>query len=236
MNLFVVADEWEPLTGLQEFLGQLGHAVEAFTDRPVSRSVNEFEAGVMYVHRAMDERLEQMLVEYVRSGGRLIALHHALASAKVHNPSWMKLAGLHIEPRDARENAWRVIGGVTHWLVNLCPGHYITTHKVEYDLSVEYTSSDKPSRPESFPALALPDTEVFVNQHFIGGRTRTVLFGSMCRDPEDGTLIMQDRGGWIRYAGAGVLIYLQPGHCAKDFAHPGFRQVLSNCLTWDGSS
>lgn len=236
MNLFMIADEWEPLIGLREFLETLGHKVEAFTDLPPFRSFTAFDAGFMYFHRTMNAELERGLVDYVHHGGRLVALHHGLASAKVHNPAWMELAGLHIEPRDARCHPWRVISGVTHWLVNLCPGHYITTHYVEYDRSVRYTSSDAPSLPGMFPALELPHTEVFVNQHFTGGRSRTVLFGSMCRDPDSGAMIMQDRGGWLRPAGAGVLIYLQPGHAPADFAHAGFLQVLSNCLTWDGQS
>lgn len=236
MNVFIVADEdeWDPMRVLERFLTELGHEVACFTAAEAPDDFTSYDAGFAYVHQTLCQRLEQSLVRYVRQGGRLIALHHALASAKMHNPTWLELAGLHIAPPDADCYAWRVVPGVTHYLVNLRPDHYITSNKVQYDHHIEYTSSDAPSLPGRFPALSLPDTEVFLNQHFTDGRARTVLFGSRCADPETGRTSMQDRGGWIRRGGDGLLIYLQPGHTGNDFRHAGFRQILSNCLTWNG--
>ena len=81
----------------------------------------------------------------------------------------MALAGMHIAPRDAPEAPWRVVANVTHTLVNLNLGHYITTHGVEYDGLVTYRPSDHPSTPGRFPALHFPNTELFLNQQFTDG-------------------------------------------------------------------
>jgi len=45
---------------------------------------------------------------------------------------------------------------------------------------------------------------------------------------------MQDRAGWVKSAGKGWVVYLQPGHCEADFQHPIYRQIVLNALTWSG--
>ena len=55
----------------------------------------------------------------------------------------------------------------------------------------------------------------------------------MCRDPVTGETVMQDRGGWIKLAGEGHVIYVQPGHSRQDLERDPLRQILLNCLTWE---
>ena len=75
-------------------------------------------------------------------------------------------------------------------------------------------------------------TEVFLNQHFTDGREKTVLFGFQIADPDTGVVHMQDRAGWYKAVGAGLVFYLQPGHAASDFQNPNFAQIVLNCLQW----
>ena len=46
-------------------------------------------------------------------------------------PNGLKFTGVHLEPRDSPVWPWKVEGCCEHDLVNLNPGHYITTVGVE---------------------------------------------------------------------------------------------------------
>ena len=120
----------------------------------------------------------------------------------------------------------------TFTLVNLNPGHFITSHNVEYNRRVVYRSSDAPSQPRTFDAIDFKDTEVFLNQQFTDGRTKTVLFGFSCTDPQTGQTHNQDRGGWYKRANKGWVFYFQPGHTVADFENPVYRQIILNSLIW----
>ena len=231
-RLLVVTDEWKPMEALAEFLrGEGQYSVECVAQSGPDPDLGQFEAVFVYVHSIMEAHVEEALIDYVLDGGRLIVFHHTIASAKVANPDWLRFVGIHIAPRDDPHYPWLVVQG-THTLVNLAPGHYITTHGVDYDRMIEYRSSDAPSVSSAYPALDLPETEVFLNQHFADGRAKTVLFGFRVTHPETGKVIMQDRSGWYKPAGKGWLFYLQPGHAASDFRHRAFGQIILNCLHW----
>ena len=231
-GLLIVADEREPMDALAEFLrGVAGGKVRYVDTKELPDDLSPYAAVLMYIHRPIPPAVEKKLIGYTTAGGRMIIFHHGLASAKMKNPAWMAFTGMYIAPRNDPAYPWRVIEGTTHTLVNLCPQHYITSHKVKYDREVEYLSSDAPSRAAKLPALDLKDTEVFLNQHFTDGRAKTVLFGFRVED-KNGKVIMQDRSGWVKPAGRGWLFYLQPGHHAADFRNRNYLQIIRNCLTW----
>lgn len=234
-EVLIVADEWEPMQVLSDHLEAEGNCnVTCIEQSGPDFELAQFEAIFVYVHRALEAHVEEALIDYTLDGGRLIVLHHAIASAKVANPKWLDFLGIYIAPRDDPEHPWRVIDG-THTVVNLQPNHYITSHRVTYDRLVSYASSDGPSLPREFPAFDLEETEVFLNQHFTDGREKTVLFGFQIADPETGQVYMQDRSGWYKPASKGWIFYLQPGHAASDFADQNFGQILLNCLRWHPS-
>ena len=233
IELMIVGDDWPPMQALASSLTALGPVVAHAANEPELPDVlSAYDVVIMYIHKVMDTRVEQALIRYVKQGGRLIVLHHGLASAKIQNPNFLALAGLHIEPSDAPRHAWRVAGHVTHTLVNLHPSHYITSHRVQYDRSVHYQPSEGLSCSDLFPALDFYDTEVFLNQQVTDGREKTILFGVMCGDPVSGETIMQDRGGWYKRADEGWFFYLQPGHTAEEFRNPAYVQIIMNCITW----
>ena len=228
----IVADDWPPMNALAKFLREEGcRDVRCVEQKLLPEKLSDCQAVFMYIHGRMTQPTEKALIDYATSGGRLIILHHGIASARRSNAAWLKLTGIHIARRDNPKYPWKVLGNTTHTLVNLRPGHYITTHRVRYDRVVDYLSSDCPSRPARLPAIDLKNTEVFLNQHFTDGRAKTVLFGFRA-ETADGKVVMQDRSGWYKPAGKGWVFYLQPGHCVSDFQNRGYCQVILNCLTW----
>ncbi|MBN1124751.1 MAG: ThuA domain-containing protein [Sedimentisphaerales bacterium] len=232
-RLLIVADEQGPMNVLTEEMKQREACTIAYLDqKELPDRIAEYAVVFMYIHGAMTERTEKILIDYARKGGKLIILHHGIASARMNNPAWLQLTGVHMLPRDHPQRPWKVIPNTTYTLINLQPDHFITSYNVNYDHQMKYLSSDAPSLPVQYPAIQFQNTEVFLNQHFTDGRAKHVLFGFHCVDPETGQVHMQDRAGWYKQAGKGWLFYFQPGHRAEDFRNPAYLQILLNCLHW----
>ena len=232
VRVLIVADEREPMDALAEALRAKGrYQVQYVEPKALPRDLGDYAAVFMYIHGSMTRPTERALIAYAHGGGRLVILHHGIASARIKNPAWLRLTGMHIAPRNDRKHPWKVLGNTTHTLVNLQPRHYVTSHNVTYDRTVEYLSSDSPSLPARYPALEMTNTEVFLNQHFTDGREKTVLFGFLAEDAA-GKTIMRDRSGWYKPAGKGWVFYLQPGHRAADFKNVAYCQIILNCLSW----
>jgi len=43
---------------------------------------------------------------------------------------------------------------------------------------------------------------------------------------------MQNHAGWIKSADRGWIIYLLPGHSAKDFEQPAYARIVLNAVIW----
>lgn len=228
-EVWVVHDDEGPMRVLAEILVAAGHTVvveeqDAFRKRMKSPPP---AAIFMYVHGDLADDVTEYLITYAKRGGRLIVLHHGLASGKAKNERWMEFLGVKIFPRNDPVFPWKVLRG-TFELVNLAPDHYVTSHRVSYPARVRYRPSDAPSTEQELPAITLPATEVFLNQVFTDGRRKRVLFGF--RIEVGGRVYMQDRAGWVMPAGEGQVFYFQPGHRAEDFRNPGYAQILLNAV------
>lgn len=236
MQVLIVADEAKQMETLRRVLSQKGKYSFTQADQTtLPDSLATYDAVIMFLHKVLTDRTQKVLIRYATEGGRILVIHHGISSVKrVVNNDWLHFLGIHIEPKDAPVDPWRVAVDVTHTVVNLRPDHFITTNNVQYDRMVEYKSSDFPTIPGQFPALDLPQTEVFLNQYFTDGRAKTVLFGFRCEDTVSGKTVFQDRCGWIKHTGRGMVIYLQPGHKPEDFEHQAYAQILHNSLVWTG--
>ncbi len=226
-----VSSEWEPLEPLLAFLRRQPRVevVQTFEEAALPAELSEYRGVFMYVHPTLRPGTATKLIDYTRAGGRMIIVHHGIASSKTRNPDWLDFAGIRIAPRDDPDRPWRVIEHATHTFVNLSPGHWITSHGVEYEATQLFPLG---GQQKALPALRFHDTEVFVNQQHVGGRAKTILFGSHCIDPDSGAAILLPNTGWMEASGAGWVFYFQPGHQAQDFQHPRYQQILMNCLTY----
>ena len=189
-------------------------------------------AVFMYVHNAFDASIEKALIAWTEAGGQLIVLHHGMASGKMRNQLWPAFMGVRIQPRDDPHYPWKVFRG-TFQVVNLQPRHWITSNKVRWPATTQYTPSDAPSLPQELPSFNLPDTELFHNQLFTDGRRKTVLLGM--KGEVEGRTLMQDRAGWLMPAGKGWVVYFQMGHEARDFQNSSYMQMIDNALRWKPS-
>jgi type 1 glutamine amidotransferase len=232
--LHVVGDEPVPMQALKRVLESGGHQVTLFEQKEFASSGGKSPAAIlMYVHGELEESVGKRLIAFTREGGRLVILHHGIASAKNKSPYWMEFVGIEILPKNAPEYPWAVIYGVEFEMVNLAPGHPVTTQHVNYMGTTAYSRSEpQQSKEQNLSSFIVPDTEAYLNQRFRPGHQRTLLFGMKCKDPVGGAVYMQDTGGWVMKAGKGWMFYLQPGHFGRDFEVPQLRQVLLNCLSW----
>jgi hypothetical protein len=231
-NVLILADEQAPMEKLQADLLERGYQVQMVDQAGLPENLASYYAVFQYIHSTMEQATSQAIIHYARQGGRLILLHHAIASARWKNPDFLKFAGIHLDPRDHPDTPWKVLGNVTHTMVNVNPGHYITTHNLDYPKTETYQCAGELTVRRGYPAFDLPNTEVFLHQQFTDGYAKTVLFGVKTKHPETGEVIMQDRSGWLKPAGKGWVMYLQAGHATADFTNPRFLQVIHNCLTW----
>ncbi len=236
-QVLIVSDEKEQMEVLAAFLRERGKFVVEIVDQEAFPADLSGYRGVFnFIHRPLTEKVEEGLIQYALSGGRLITLHHGISSSKMLNKKWLPFCGVALFRKERDEGGWSVLGNVTAELVNLRPGHYITSNKVAYPDTTTYTPSDFPSTEQTCPVLRFPRSEVFLNEHFTDGREKEVLFGVKGADPNTGKVYMQDRGGWFQREGKGWHFYFQIGHSTSDFQNPAYCQILLNCLTWDGKS
>jgi hypothetical protein len=213
----------------QKDLDEMISAIEA-DENPL----NAYDAVIMYIHSVLKPDVEQAIISYTQSGGRMLVVHHGLASAKCRNPDYMEFLGMKIDTSPDSNRRWLVTAEIPHVMVNLAPGHFITTEGIDYgEEKIEYVSPDREELRGEFASFSLPNTEIFHNQMFTDGREKTVLFGYRWENPDTGNVMMEDTSGWTKPVGEGLLIYLQAGHADHDFENPNYGQVIRNALVWE---
>jgi len=237
-RVLVVTDELPQMQALAESLERGGLQPSIVGQTALPEAWTPLAAVIVYVHRELLPETERRLIGYTRAGGRLVVLHHSISSGKAGNEHWFDFLGVALpEPERSREPApdgghyaWREPVALT--VVNIAPGHFITSHDVDWPQTTRYTPSDRPSAEREYPSLTLDPAEVYVNHHFTDGRQKTVLLGFSYRDDRNGVHFMQDREGWLKPSGRGFIVYLQMGHFAEEWRQPVVAQLVLNAIRW----
>lgn len=233
-RVLIVCDERVQMEALAGFLRDPGQCrVEIVDQESFPATTDAFEAIIDFVHKPFSDRVETALMEYVQGGGRLVSLHHSISSSKRLNKHWLDFCGMTLPTGPREQGGWFVVGNTTVTLVNLRPGHYVTSHKVEYPGTASYRSSEVLRADRILPALPFPRSEVFLGQQITDMRQKEMLFGLKCFDPTASRTIMVDRGGWMQRKGRGWHFYFQVGHATGDFQNPAYGTILLNALTWE---
>jgi hypothetical protein len=237
-RVLIVADELEQMLALAESLESGGLAASIVGQTALPAAWTPYSAVLVYIHGALHPATERRLIDYTRAGGRLVVLHHTISSGKARNEHWFDFLGVALPGAEAARDpapagghyAWRE--HVALEVINLAPGHFITSQDIAWPETTRYTSSDRPSAEAEYPSLTLEPAEVYMNHHFTDGRLKTVLLGFAYRDDRNGVLFMQDREGWLKPAGSGWIVYLQMGHFVEEWRQPVVAQLVLNAIRW----
>lgn len=227
--VLIVADEIPAMNVLANALKtQAGLTSKIVTQTDLPASLSGFRAVVVYIHKDLDSLPERAFIDYAQNGGKLICLHHSISSAKRKNRSWFPFLGVELPKKEVNEGGYAYLGGVTMAVVNLAPGHFITSHEITYDTTIAYTREGQHSG-EKLPGFILSNTEAFVNHTLL--TPRTILLGVKLTDAT-GKVWMQDRSAWYMPVGKGQLFYSQPGHAVSDFENPVYTRILANAVIY----
>jgi len=233
-KVLILLDEKPQMDVLAKRLRTEGYGVEFASTKENLPTLDSYYAIVVFIHRVFPGEQADAIIRYTRAGGRMIALHHTISSAKTKTPAWLKFLGIELLVKgDLAKGGYAWQEGVDLRLVNLAPNHYVTRHKIQYRDKTEYKRSDTEETTQTRDSVDFPDSEVYINHRFTDGKEKTILFGFVCRHPKLGDKAwMQDRGGWLKKTGKGWIFYFMPGHTVAELENPVFQQVLMNCLTW----
>jgi hypothetical protein len=227
-NILIVSDEKCQMHRLEKNLCELSdYQFTQVLPENMDDDLSDYTHVIMYVHSTLDDVVESALINYAVAGGRLIVLHHGIASAKMKNKRWLPFLGVKLYPRDHGEYPWGVLADTLHTMVNLCPGHYITTNEINYEKTLKFETDYPRDFSGEFQAFDLQNTEIFLNQR-VDSVDKVILFG-VCNEKGD---IMQASSGWIKNTGKGKVFYFQAGHNESDFDNANFLQVIRNTIEW----
>ncbi len=228
-KVLIIADEWPQMHAMAAKLKEnVDYDIQNTEQDEIDSDLSAFDFVFMYVHKPLVRNAENALIDFTKDGGSLIVLHHGIASSKMQNPAWLDFLGIKLFPRDHQKYPWGVIAHTTHTMVNLSPGHFITSNGIKYDKTVPFYSEYDTIFHDEYLAFDLPDTEIFLNQLIKDDQTK-VLFGFKSGDGSR----MQPTSGWYKQSGKGNIFYYQAGHSVTDFKNPNFIMVLVNTLKWN---
>jgi hypothetical protein len=249
-RVLIVTDESDRMRPLAAYLKAEGgidsvivdYAGLAEDERVLPGNLSEYGALVGYIHGDLNERTEIGIIEYTRNGGRFVAVHHMVSSGKKKNRHYFRFLGVHMDDIElAREPSepdshymWRE--PVEKVVVNLAPGHYITSRGISWPETVDFDPTDVPGAgSRRYPAITMRRTEVYSNVKRTDGNEKTLLLGYIYTDDRNGVSHSQAIDGWIKPADEGHVVYLQPGHFVEEFTDTGniLNQLILNAVTWN---
>ncbi len=249
-RVLIVMDEREQMETLAKYLKDKSGIDSTIVDqKTVPDDWSHFDAVIGFVHGALQEPIELKIIDYTKNGGRYVCLHHMISSGKSKNKYYFDFLGVRMtEIENAREPsepgghyAWREPVDIT--VVNLNPSHYITSHDVTWPEKTTFrttgtspnsagpnSTSPSSGTEREYPALTLHG-EAYMNVLF-ADTDKTVLLGLKYLDDRNNAQYMQQAEGWLKPAGKGCIVYLQPGHFTQEFQVPAVSQMVLNAILW----
>jgi len=233
LKVVIVQDELPQMEVLAKFLREKGNLSVAIMDqRSLPEDLSQYQAVIVFIHKDLEEKTEESIIDYTKNGGKLICLHHSISSRKALNRFYFDFLGVQLDKGPMETGGYKWIH--SSWsLVNLNSQHFITNFDVDWDETIVYTPSDYPSTEQAYPSINLQDdSEVFINHKFTDGREKVVLCGIVYYDAESNKIYMQDRGAWLKKQGKGTIVYFMPGHAVSDYQNKSISQMILNAITW----
>lgn len=232
-KILIVHDELPQMKFLAELLHErCGYAVEIKTQNEMPAALSGYKCVIVFIHGKMFEEPEKAFIAYTKAGGRLLVLHHSISSGKRNNKYWFDFLGIKLPEGDWDKGGYKWIEPVAVKVISINPGHYITSHNVEYEGKIAFQTDTVKSG--GYPYFTLKqNSEVYLNHTFTDGDEKTLLLGFIYDGKEiGGKRIMQHTSGWLKRVEKGWLIYLQPGHSLEDMRTKPFQEILINAIQW----
>jgi hypothetical protein len=250
LQVLIVTDESDRMTPLAHYLKEKGDIDSTILDYPtlpenervLPDDMSPYHALIGYIHNELNEPTELKIIDYTQNGGRFVAVHHMVSSGKATNEYYFDFLGLQMDGvEQAREPSepgthymWRE--PVEKTVVNLAPDHYVTRHDIDWPETVLFKPTDVPgAKIRTYPAIAMDRTEVYSNVKRTDGTDKTLLLGYIYSDERNNVTHAQATDGWIKSAGKGHIVYLQPGHFVEEFSDPDgiLNQLILNAVSWN---
>lgn len=227
-DILIVADEFPAMRALADYIKTNANINSEIIDQTkIPDNLQKYEAVIVYIHRNLNESAEKAFIDYTTSGGKLIPLHHSISSGKKKNKYWFDFLGVDLPAGDVDSGGYKWIEGVELDIVNIAPGHFITSNNTTYLQKIQYELDGK---TVTLPAFHLTDSEVYIN-HVLKSDQKKIL-GYKYTDKTTGKTYMQQHAGWIKKAGKGLIIYLMPGHSVRDFQNKTYAQIVLNAVLY----
>jgi hypothetical protein len=230
-KILIVADEFPAMQVLAAKLkAETGVESDIVKQTEMPTDLSRRPAVIVYIHGKIGEPAEVAFIDYAKNGGKLILLHHSISSGKRPNRFWFDFLGIRLPTGDFEKGGYKYYEDVELDVVNLAPGHYVTTRNMVYDRKVRYTPSDGGKPETTCSGFGLDDTEVYLNHVFTS--PKHVLLGFHYKNAQSGKVYMQDRAGWYMRGGKGWVFYFMAGHKAKEFDNISYAQLIVNAFVW----
>jgi hypothetical protein len=232
-RILIVQDELPQMEFLARLLSEkCGYETDVKTQSEMPAEISGYKAVIVYIHGRLFEEAEKAFIAYAKGGGKLILLHHSISSGKRQNKFWFDFLGVKLPEGEWEKGGYKWIEPVGQTVVNINPGHYITSKEVKYEGKTSF-QSDK-VKAGGYPCFRLKaNSEVYLNHKFSDGDEKTLLLGFIYEgEGAGGRKVMQNTSGWLKKAGNGWLIYLQPGHLLEDFKCEAYQQIILNAIRW----
>jgi hypothetical protein len=214
-RVLIVADEIPAMEALaRQFQAKAGAETKIVTQADLPPSLEPYSAVLVYIHRELFEPTEKAVLDFLKGGRKVILIHHSISSGKRKNKEWFPAFSIVLPTEKFDEGGYGYYAPATFEMVNLAPGHPVTTKKVKYERKTDF------------------DGEIFLNHRLQGQRTS--LLGIKWTDPRSGRTYQQPTGGWHMQVGKGSLFYFMAGHKVEDFSVEPYAQILANALTYRG--
>lgn len=189
-----------------------------------------YDVLIYFAHRIPDgpggavlqEAFVDALRGFLRQGGGVVVFHHGIYRLPGKESVQALIGG---EATGAVP--WDTVNGQT--VINVAPGHFVTTNGLQYTTTVSYADPVAGVPPGSWPAFTNVPDERYPNLVlFAGAGQRQLLFaGNYALG--DGTHVLGYT--WREPDWAGTLVFYQPGEYQPNALSPGNNlQVLLNAV------
>jgi hypothetical protein len=166
-KVLIVMDERPQMGVLARYLLEHGAVESEIVDqKSIPENWTGYHAVIGYIHGKLEEKTELKIIDYTRSGGRFVCLHHMISSGKAKNRYYFDFLGVRMDGIEQSRQpaepgghyAWRE--EISQTIVNIESKHYISSHGVKWPASSDFSAPGMKPGTKSYPSFALEDSEV----------------------------------------------------------------------------